>query len=109
MKAMNTGRKTPIRTCVGCRESSEKKKLTRIVRCSDGEIRIDLSGKMPGRGAYLCGAKECTAQALKSNKLGRALRCEIPDRVKQELATLKMRDDYETQRDNDGDMIMESE
>lgn len=106
---MNTGRKTPVRTCVGCRVSSEKKKLIRIVRCSDGEIRIDPTGKTPGRGAYLCGVKECTTQALKSNKLGRALRCEIPEHVKQNLEKLKMRDNDEKQRDSDGDMIMESE
>lgn len=105
---MNTVRKTPIRTCVGCRETSDKKKLTRIVRCSDGEIRIDPTGKAPGRGAYLCGAKECTALALKSNKLGRALRCEIPEHVKKEIEKLTMRENDELQRDSDGDMNMES-
>lgn len=106
---MNTGWKIPIRTCIGCRESSEKKRLTRIVRCSDGEIRIDPTGKTPGRGAYLCGAKGCTTQALKSNKLARALRCEIPERVKKELEKLTMRENDEVQRDSDGDIVMESE
>ncbi len=81
-------KKTPIRTCVSCRVSSDKKSLVRIVRLGDGDVRIDPSGKEPGRGAYLCGAKECVAAALKTNKLGRALRCEIPERLKTELENL---------------------
>lgn len=81
-------RKVPIRTCVSCRESSEKKRLIRIVRCADGNVVIDPGGKMPGRGAYLCGAKKCTDSAIKMNKLGRALRCEIPERLKEELSKL---------------------
>ncbi|MGB9619039.1 MAG: RNase P modulator RnpM, partial [Armatimonadota bacterium] len=68
-------RKTPIRTCVSCRTSSDKKSLMRIVRTSEGDVRIDPTGKVAGRGAYLCGAKECFVRALKGNKLGRALRC----------------------------------
>ncbi|MHB9035353.1 MAG: RNase P modulator RnpM [Armatimonadota bacterium] len=98
-------RKVPIRTCVSCRESSEKKRLVRIVRIGSGDVVIDPSGKMPGRGAYLCGAKQCTASAIKANKLGRALRCEIPERLKEELKKLG---DYEKQRDDDEDTVYES-
>jgi len=81
-------RKTPIRTCVSCRMSSEKKNLVRIVQTADGDVRVDPSGKLPGRGAYLCGAKECTVRAIKTNKLGRALRCEVPERLRAELESL---------------------
>ena len=89
---MTGQRKTPIRTCVSCRTSSEKKSLVRIVRTSEGEVRIDPTGKAPGRGAYLCGAKECVALAVKANKLGRALRCEIPERFRAELESLAAED-----------------
>ena len=85
-------RKPPIRTCVSCRTSSEKKSLVRIVRTTEGEVRIDPTGKVPGRGAYLCGAKECVALAIKANKLGRALRCEIPERFRTELENLAAKD-----------------
>ena len=81
-------KKVPIRTCVSCRESSDKKQLIRIVRRTDGEVSIDPTGKMPGRGAYLCGAKRCLDTAIKKNILGRALRCEIPERLKEELSKL---------------------
>ncbi len=90
---MNRERKTPIRTCVSCRESSDKKALVRVVRTPEGTVKVDPSGKLPGRGAYLCGAKKCLELALKANKLGRALRCEIPEAVKIELETYMVEDD----------------
>ena len=86
-------RKIPIRTCVGCRGTSQKRDLTRIVRTTVGDVHIDPTGKVPGRGAYLCPAKECFALAIKHNKLGRALRCRIPERVVTELENLVVKDD----------------
>lgn len=78
-------RKTPIRTCVSCRQAAEKAELLRIVRVPDGAVLLDPSGKSPGRGAYLCGAKECLAKALKEKRLARALRCEVPPDLVDEL------------------------
>ena len=65
----------PQRTCIGCREVNEKKKLIRIVRSADG-ICIDPTGRMPGRGAYLHESKECWENALKRGAIGRALKTE---------------------------------
>lgn len=81
-------RKTPIRTCVSCRETSEKRALIRVVRTASGDVVVDPSGKMPGRGAYVCAAKECVAQAIKHKKLGRALRCDVPERIAGELESI---------------------
>ena len=47
-------KKTPSRQCIGCMTSRPKKELVRVVRAPSGEISIDLVGKKPGRGAYLC-------------------------------------------------------
>ena len=85
----------PIRSCVGCREPSDKKRLIRIVRASDGVVRVDPTGKMSGRGAYLCGKKDCLRIAIKHKKLGRALRCDIPASVAGELETLVVDNDAE--------------
>ncbi len=63
---MDHTRKTPIRTCVSCRSSSEKKQLIRMVRTADGDVRVDPTGKMPGRGAYLCGAKVMSCACAES-------------------------------------------
>ncbi|MCL5104394.1 MAG: YlxR family protein [Armatimonadetes bacterium] len=106
---MDYQRKVPIRTCVSCRDSSAKNELIRIVRSVDGVVRIDPSGKLPGRGAYLCGAKKCLAQALKANKLNRALRCEIPESLKVELGNLVVKEDTGNELDGDGDYHMKAE
>lgn len=77
--------KTPIRTCVACRSSSEKKELLRVVKTSSGEVVIDPTGKMPGRGAYVCRSVDCVAAAVKKKALERALRTAVPAALIDEL------------------------
>lgn len=89
------GRKVPIRTCVSCRQSSEKRTLLRIVRTADGAVRVDRTGKMPGRGAYLCEEKDCISLSIKHKKLSRALRCEIPESLIHELDAIMVDNDAE--------------
>ena len=67
--------------------------MIRIVREPGGNVALDRTGRRAGRGAYLCGAKECLASAIKHKKLGRALRCEIPGSVITELESLVVTDD----------------
>ena len=78
-------RKVPIRTCVSCRESGEKKTLLRIVKDHEGRIELDPSGKKAGRGAYICGSEKCLRRAKKEKRLTRALRAQIPDELLREL------------------------
>ena len=66
-------KKIPIRMCVGCRESKPKRELLRVVRTPDARIELDATGKMSGRGAYVCGRPECLARAIKTKQLERAL------------------------------------
>jgi predicted RNA-binding protein YlxR (DUF448 family) len=54
-----------------------KKELIRIVRSPQGEIQIDLTGKKPGRGAYLCGKVACFKLAKKSKAFERALKAPV--------------------------------
>lgn len=53
----------PVRTCIVCREKDSKRTLTRIVR-TDAGIQVDPSGKMGGRGAYLCDCKSCWERTM---------------------------------------------
>jgi predicted RNA-binding protein YlxR (DUF448 family) len=62
---------------VVCRESGAKRELTRIVRTPDGNVQIDPTGRMNGRGAYLCGKATCWERATGSNVLARALNTEL--------------------------------
>ncbi len=78
-------RKIPIRTCVACRTSGEKKSLIRIVRTSKGQVVVDATGKLPGRGAYLCASAECFRRAVKEKRLSKALRTEVPEEVLEQI------------------------
>ncbi len=46
-------KKIPLRMCVVTRERFEKRELMRIVRTPEGDVLIDISGRVNGKGAYL--------------------------------------------------------
>ena len=74
-------RKLPQRTCSGCKEQKQKKEMVRVVRSPEAEISLDLTGKKPGRGAYLCPNTACLAAAKKAKRLERAFSCMIPPEI----------------------------
>ena len=74
-------KKIPQRQCMGCRERKNKRELIRVVRCTDGTVNLDFSGKMNGRGAYICPDPECLKKALRSKALDRSLEVTIPEEV----------------------------
>ena len=78
-------KKIPQRQCMGCRERKEKRAMIRVVRCTDGEVRLDFSGKLNGRGAYLCPNTECLNKAIKAKALERSLETPIPPEVVEQL------------------------
>lgn len=79
-------RHTPIRTCVACRATDEKRDLLRVVRQPDGGVCYDPKGKISGRGAYVCATLPCIAQARKQRKLERSLKVsEIDEALFEEL------------------------
>ena len=51
---MDRQRRVPTRTCVICRERRKKYDLLRIVRTPEGQVVFDRSGRLDGRGAYIC-------------------------------------------------------
>ena len=79
-------KKIPQRQCMGCRERLEKRELIRVVRTPEGNVQLDFSGKLSGRGAYICPKAECMKKAMKSKALDRSLEVEIPEEVYQRLA-----------------------
>ena len=74
-------KKIPPRQCMGCRERKPKKEMIRVVRGTDGTVSLDFSGKMNGRGAYICPNLECRKKVQKSKALERSLEVPIPDEV----------------------------
>ena len=74
-------KKTPLRQCLGCREMKPKPELVRVVRSPEGTVSVDLRGKAPGRGAYVCRDTACLKKALRSRALSRSLDVEIPPEI----------------------------
>ena len=74
-------KKIPQRQCMGCRERREKRQMIRVVRTPEGNVNLDFSGKMNGRGAYICPNAECLKKALRSKALDRSLEVTIPEEV----------------------------
>lgn len=77
--------KIPYRTCIGCQEKKPKKDLLRIIRTPEGNVEIDETGKKSGRGAYLCYNITCFQDALKKNRLGKALKIKLSAETIKEL------------------------
>jgi predicted RNA-binding protein YlxR (DUF448 family) len=85
-------RHIPQRTCVACRQTNAKRQLVRIVRTPDGGVTIDPTGKLSGRGAYLCESPDCWQAGLKRGALLRALKIDaIPEDDLQTLNTYAQR------------------
>ena len=74
-------KKIPLRTCIACREEKPKRELLRVVKNAQGEIRLDFSGKLPGRGAYVCNSEACIKRLAKYKLLNKAFSAEVPAEV----------------------------
>ena len=79
-------KKVPERTCIVTHDKCVKKDLLRVVRCPDGTVKVDLTGKMNGRGAYICPKSSCLEKAIKSRGLERSFKMPIPKEVYEMLA-----------------------
>lgn len=78
-------RKVPMRTCIACRSEKPKKELIRIVKTKDGEFTVDKTGKISGRGAYLCDDKACAEKVIKRKLLKHSFGVEVADEVYEKL------------------------
>ena len=74
-------KKIPQRQCMGCRERKNKRDMIRVVRTTEGNVSLDFSGKLNGRGAYVCPDTACLQKARKTRSLERCLEVEIPEEV----------------------------
>ena len=79
-------KKIPQRQCMGCRERKAKRDMIRVVRTVEGNVCLDFSGKLNGRGAYICPDAACLQKAQKAKSLERSLEVPIPEEVYNRLA-----------------------
>ncbi len=78
-------KKMPQRTCMGCNVKKDKNEFIRIVKNKNGEINIDKTGKMPGRGAYLCDNMECLEKAIKTKRIDKVFETQIEQDIYEKL------------------------
>ena len=78
---MAVNKKIPMRVCIGCGVSKSKKEFMRVLKTPEDEFMLDATGKMNGRGAYLCKNAECLKKAIKSKGLDRSFKMTIPKEV----------------------------
>ena len=78
-------KRQPQRTCMGCNVKKDKKEFIRIVKNKENEIKIDRTGKLEGRGAYICDNIECLEKVIKSKRLERTLDTKISQEIYESL------------------------
>ncbi len=82
---MGAMKKPPMRKCVGCQESKNKKEMIRIIRTMEGNFELDATGKKNGRGAYICPNPLCLGKAVKNHSLERSFGQAVPKEVYETL------------------------
>ena len=78
-------KKQPQITCMVCNAKKYKKDLIRIVKNKDNEINIDRTGKMPGRGAYICDDIQCLEKLIKTKRLEKVFDMKISNEIYEKL------------------------
>lgn len=74
-------KKVPLRMCIVCRQMLPKEQLVRVVKVGETGCRLDVSGKMSGRGAYICSNSVCMDKLIKTRALSRAFKVNVPQEV----------------------------
>lgn len=85
MRHLTQGAQKRQRSCIACGKQDGKSSFHRIVRTNEGCALFDASGRMAGRGAYVCSA-QCFAVARKAKKLDRALRMKVSEQDYETIA-----------------------
>jgi predicted RNA-binding protein YlxR (DUF448 family) len=82
---VSTAKKIPLRQCIGCGGSKNKKEMIRVLKTPEEEFTVDATGRKNGRGAYLCRSMECFEKAVKGKGLERSFKMAIPKEVYETL------------------------
>ena len=88
---MKKTKKVPQRKCIVCGNLYDKNDLLRVVKNKDLGVVIDETGKLNGRGAYICKNNECLKEVKKNNKLNRVFKQKIDDKLYEELEAYEVK------------------
>ena len=73
------------RMCMGCNTKKDKRELIRIVINKEGNISVDKTGKLSGRGAYICDNIDCLEKVIKSKRLEKVFETKIDEEIYKNL------------------------
>ena len=73
------------RKCMACNIKNDKYNLIRIVKMQNGEILIDKTGKLNGRGAYICNDTKCLEKVIKTNRIDKILGKKIDKKIYEDI------------------------
>ncbi|MDQ7819923.1 MAG: YlxR family protein [Armatimonadota bacterium] len=82
---MPKSRTIPTRMCVACRTARPKRDLVRVVRTPSGAVVVDPTGKLAGRGAYVCPSVDCARSGVREGRLAHALQAPLPEGLEADL------------------------
>ena len=81
-------KRVPERQCVACRKLRPRNELIRLVRLPEGQITLDATTTLHGRGAYVCRERPCVERAAKARSFNKALRRNVPDELIKDVIAL---------------------
>ncbi len=73
--------KKPQRMCIVCRQMKDKSELIRVVKPKEGAFSVDETGKVSGRGAYICLSKTCAEKLEKQKSLNKTFKTNVNESV----------------------------
>ena len=73
------------RMCMACNTKKDKKELIRIILNKSGQIEIDKTGKLSGRGAYICNNLDCLNKLIKTKRLEKIFNIKIDEEIYKNL------------------------
>ena len=88
---MKKTKKIPQRKCINCGNLYDKNDLLRVVNSKELGVVIDQTGKLNGRGAYICKNNECLADVKKNNKLNRVFKQKVDEKIYEELEAYEVK------------------
>lgn len=74
-------KKVPLRMCVVCRNMKPKSECVRVVKTADDNYVIDSTGKLNGRGAYVCKDKSCLEKCVKTRAFNRSFKHNVGEEL----------------------------
>ncbi len=78
-----------LRMCCVCRKMKPKPQLIRVVKTKNNEIFVDETGKVDGRGAYVCKEQQCIEKLKKTKHLNRVFKQQVDEKIYEKLLLYK--------------------